>query len=74
MTPRKCSTCIYDALGFDNSGWKKCKYIIGTCSLGNNFQGWKPIDDDEGFDPEPYMQKPTVMEDEKEYIDFGEVK
>lgn len=74
MRARDCTTCLYDAYGFSkNTGIKNCRTIIGICGYSNNLQGWTPINDNDGFDPDRYIPQPTVMSDEKDYMDFGGV-
>jgi len=64
---RSCSTCKYNNLGYDSRGVKKCKGVIGTCERYNK---WTPIEDDgDELCIEKYILKPTVMPEEKSYID-----
>jgi L-serine deaminase len=64
---KACSTCRYNRI---NGATVGCYYVVGVCTRSGK---WAPVIDMEGFNPELYMQQPTVMPEEKGYMDFDGV-
>jgi len=55
----------------ENGAKENCFGVVGLCRVSDGSPKWKPInDDDDGFDPDRYIPQPTVMIDEKDYMDF----
>jgi hypothetical protein len=60
---KSCDTCKFSVV----NGHKNCYLTVGRCT---DYVKWQPLVDNEGFDPTPYLQQPTVMPEEKGYMDF----
>lgn len=58
---KSCATCKFSVV----NGHKNCYLTQGRC---HNMEKWQPLVDDEGFNPDLYLQQPQVMPEEKGYM------
>jgi hypothetical protein len=70
-TSYRCPTCRYS---HENGATTNCFGVVGSCGSMDGYRKWEPLEpDNDGFDPEPYLNIPSVMPEEKPYMSFEEV-